>query len=345
MSLRAWVIVAGLMVAGPGQAGDVLTEAFVLPTKGEAPVHSLAFSPDGKTLAAGCSGVPGHVQLWDMATGLAPAVLEAPGLPTAAGDLQTLAYSPDGKSLMALAVSKNNQSRFLTLWDTATGKERVTVKAPAAGFTAAAHLPDGKTLLVGDTAGNVMFRDTGTGKDVAGPRIQHTDTNTPVLSVAVAPAGDLIATGGRDDTARLWTAKGKPLGQIRDFPNNVDQLVFSPDGETLAGCSNGDVLLWDVTRAEVGGRFRARAVQARVAFSPDGKSLAITVSTGKSYDLTLWNLTTGRARAGLTLPAPPSAPVPVVFSPDGKLLAAAPVGASAVRVWRVAGGKGGFQSP
>ena len=85
----------------------------------EGGVHSVAFSPDGKTLAAGYGvrGRGGGVVLWDVAT--RKRLLEDP-LPVKEGYVNSVAFSPDGKTLAAgYGIRVGNISGGVVLWDVA----------------------------------------------------------------------------------------------------------------------------------------------------------------------------------------------------------------------------------
>ncbi|MFD5422242.1 trypsin-like peptidase domain-containing protein [Streptomyces sp. NPDC127069] len=352
------------------EAVESLENAAALPlqrrlTRHTGPVYSVAFSPDGKTLATGSSDET--VRLWDTATGK-----EVHAPLTGTGPVQSVAFSPDGKTLATgsyevqvwdVATGKEVRT-FLTgdtpvqsvvfspdgktlaagsadqtvrLWDPATGKE---VRAPLTGHSGAvysvAFSPDGKTLATGSDHNAVRLWDTATGKEVRAPLTGHTD---PVWSVAFSPDGKTLATGSADQTVRLWDpATGKEVrAPLTGHTNAVYSVAFSPDGKTLAaGSADQTVRLWDpATGKEVRAPLTGHTdtVQS-VAFSPDGKTLA----TG-SYDHTvrLWDTAMGKeVRAPLT--GHTNAVYSVAFSPDGKTLATGSYDHT-VRLWDTATGK------
>ena len=117
-----------------------------------------------------------------------------------------------------------------------------------------------------------------------------------VYSVAFAPDGATVLTGGTDDTARLWNAQtGAEIRRFEGHGSSVYSVAFAPDGATvLTGSGDDTARLWNAqTGAEIrrfeGHRRDGIGVES-VAFSPDGA----TVLTG-SHDGTarLWNAQTG----------------------------------------------------
>src|SRR5262249_44706273 len=96
--------------------------------------ESVAFSPDGKSVAAAICA-PGTVKVWDVSRGDLKATLEHED------GLNTVAFSPDGKML-----ASGGESRTVKLWDLATQKAKATFVGHGHFVYAVAFSPDRKTL-------------------------------------------------------------------------------------------------------------------------------------------------------------------------------------------------------
>jgi RNA polymerase sigma factor (sigma-70 family) len=264
---------------------DVATAKAVttFPAKeGTGRASALAFSPDGRTLAAGSPLAPRTV-LWDTAAGTERLTLPA--------EATALAFSPDGKRLAT------GHFTAIRLWDVATGKELGALRGHACHVHALAFLPDGQTLVSG--AGNdypVRGRINGEIRlwDLTTRRAQvlleSRDTTGRIHGLAVSRDGRRLASAGWDSASvRLWDlSTGKEVAALRPPPSGYpssSSVVFSPDGKTLAAPwrppqnapaedAAAGVLLWDLRTSHAPTLLRGRGPGVTsIAFSRDGETL------------------------------------------------------------------------
>ena len=274
-------------------------------------VASVAFSPDGKTLASGSRD--GTVILWNAQTAKA---IRKP-LTGHTDDVTSIAFSPDGKIL-----ASGSRDTTIILWDVETGALISQLQEHSDDVTSVAFSPDGKILASGSRDITIMLWDVETGA-LTGGLVGHFDY---VTSVAFSPDGKMLASGSKDETITLWdvqtaTSIRPPLTGHIDY---VTSVAFSPDGKTLAsGSRDTTVILWDVETGEPLGQPLKGHVKdvASVAFSPDGKTLA---SSSRDTTIILWDVETGEP-LGQPLRGHVdsifSYVTSVAFSPDGKTLA------------------------
>ena len=306
--------------SSPGQVpvsyrlADTLTD----PRHGPEGVTSVAFRPDGKTLATGDWN--GNIYLWDVSAGTRTGALADPDLN---GDgVTSVVFSPNGKTL---ATGDANGSTYL--WNPVSGTRTAVLTCPGSvEVESLAFSPDGQTLATGDDVNSCLWPvGSGTPTAVLSRHGAVVDT-----TVAFSPDSQTLATGGTDGTTDLWDIGTRTRTAVLTGPANhaagdgVNSLAFSPDGKTLGtGYYNGSIYLWDVatgTRTAVltdPGQPAAGDGVTSVAFGPDGKTLATGDYNGSTI---LWNLAT---RTRITVLADPDGAYvnSVAFSPDGKTLA------------------------
>ena len=248
-------------------------------------VTSIAYSPDGGTLASGATD--GTVKLWT-ATGRFITALK---YDDESWDI-SVAYSPDGETLAS--GSSDGTVRF---WNDEDDEELTTIFASINQKNgdmhrrlAIAFSPDGETLAIGSDVSTVELWDVAKEERVA---ILEGHTSQ-INAIAYSPCGEILASGSGDGTVRLWMiADGENIATIERHTGWVNCLAYSPDGETLAsGYSDGSVRLWPVRVGENIATFLGHADWVTsLAYSPDGKTLA-----SGSWDNTvkLWEVESGK---------------------------------------------------
>jgi WD40 repeat protein len=282
------------------ESGKIVHRMFT----GKWPVHSLIFTPDGKSLI---SGDYDSILIWDTTT---PDTCERVNLPRddkKRPSISTLALAADGKTL-AVATDFRN---LLVLWDLTAKKELRRWEAKV-GW-ALALSPDGKILASTNPDRSLRLWDTATGKELAELK-GHTDT---IWTVAFSPDGKLLASAGDDGTIRLWDpVSGKEQHRFGQHYGHVRSLAFSPDGKTLVSAGS-KIALWDVaTQKDLLPTPGHKDGVFALALSPDGKTLA---STGFDQTLRFWDLSIGREQRRIDVNNMWSGQS--AFSPDGKTVA------------------------
>jgi WD40 repeat protein len=126
-------------------------------------------------------------------------------------------------------------------------------------------------------------------------------------------------------------AAAQAKGVLDGHKGNVRCLEFSPDGQTLAVGSLGEITLWDWSRRRVRTVFRKDKSEVQsLAFSPDAKWLAAGAEDGTT---TIWEVSSGKVRR--TFKIEDQSINSVAFSPDGKVLAA--TGHTHLKLWNLEG--------
>jgi len=202
-------------------------------------VNSVAFSPDGTTLASGSQGTT--ISLWDVGSG--ESIRELNGH---SSSVLSVAFSPDGKTL----ASGSDDETIYGMW----AAERISGNCAAillGSVSSVAFSPDSKTLASGSRDNTIRLWDVSAAFNPrvgSGESIREWELWSAVLSVAFSPDGKTLASGYPNDTIRLWdVGSGKSLRVLSGHSFHVNSVAFSSDGETLAsGSGDNTIRLWDV---------------------------------------------------------------------------------------------------
>ena len=263
------------------------------------------FSPDGKTIAH--RSPDGKMLLWDAGTG-------QPKEGTLIGGkrVRSVLFSPDGKTLARAGIP-------VQLWDVKTGNLRRTLTGHTAHGSLVFSL-DGKVLASASPGddGTLWVWDTETGE------LKHTFTEHTgwIVKIVFSPDSTVLASAAKipDTTVRVWDVKTGEQKQILATYLDHSDLIFSPDGVTLAAKGEeNEWQLWDATTGERKWTLtpKGQNISICVAFSPNGATLA---SANGPFDTTvrLWDVKTGEQKQVLTEHT--QGVHSLAFSPDGTTL-------------------------
>lgn len=312
---------------------------------------AVAFSPDGRTIAAG--GLSGTIHLWDINTG---AEQKLSGHTTL---IQSVVFSSDGQRLASVASYWGNAiPGEVKVWDVITRQELLTLPiakgtnatdisfspdqrsvaiplwnhkvqlvdletkavreliGQGSSIKSVAFSPDGKTVVAGGSNGKIVAWDAATGnftKTLSG----HTGD---VMSLSFHPDGKRLASAGWDHTLRVWDftlpADANPR-VLSDHTGIVNDVEFSPDGTQLASASeDGGIMIWDTKSWKSTATLRGHdSLVQSISFGPTGKTLA---SAARDGYVKVWDLT--RSQLGVTGVGPVGSYRQVAFRVNGARL-------------------------
>jgi WD40 repeat protein len=295
-----------LKKAGGGDKDKALAELVAIfgedrHAQGEKGCHlyTVAFSPDGKTLAFGGAGnavrlidleaKPPCEQTWKQRGSEATVA--------SLGNVASLAFSPDGK---VLACAKGNGS--ILLWDVAAGTELPPLPSPDGGVARIAFSPDGTLLASAGQVNNgavVRIWKVATGQLLF---TSHTPGSWMAWCVAFSPDGKTLAAGLENGEVRLFD-----VDMTREIPGRFGWQVA-----TLAG--HGGKVRW-------------------LGFHPDGRSLVVAGAL-TDHTVCVWDLATRKQRR---LPGHDSEVLTGAWRADGRLLITAGSLDGMVRLWGPSG--------
>ena len=206
-------------------------------------VESMAFSPDGKTLASGSFQ---ELTLWDAEKGEPKKRLTG-----FADRVVAIAYSPDGK-LLATGGGAPAEDGELKIFEADSGKQLTDIKNGHSDTVfAVAFSPDGKLLASGAADKFVKVFEVPGGKLVKSFE-GHTHH---VMGVGWTPDGKKLASCGADNFVKVWDyEKGEKIRDMQGHQKQVTQLVFvGKTQQFLTVSGDSSVRMWN---ADNGGNVR-----------------------------------------------------------------------------------------
>lgn len=267
---------------------------------------SIAVSPDGTRLAAGCGS---QLCVWNTADGALAATYNGGSVVawSPRGDLIATSGVADARATVVLLdAAGGTVVRTLVGHDVANAQDAVGV-----GVTDLAFSPDGSTLASSGHDGSVRLWSVSDGSEVATLETAGDDPD----ALAFSPDGHLLAVAAPESAVEVWSLDSRSkVGTLGSEPQG--DVVWRPDGGVLvtatrAPGAGAGVHSWDpATLLENDDPIQVAAY--RLAFSPDGASLAMTVKG----DPTVVVESPGGTPARLT--GHTDQPRAVAWSPDGR---------------------------
>ena len=193
-------------------------------------VLTLAFNPDGDTIASGSTD--GTIYLWDVASGQHKQTLIGH-----TDYVRSVVFSPNRGTL-----ASGSDDGTIRLWDTAFGEHQQTLTGHTDYVFSIAYSSDGDTLISASLDDTIRLWDT-----ISGAPVQTLNGHTSgVLSVTLSPDGETFASASLDGTVLLWnfSPPTNMYATVSFSPSPVqspaigEQLAFSlsiADGSTVAG--------------------------------------------------------------------------------------------------------------
>ncbi len=240
-------------------------------------VHSIAWAPDGGSLALGA--VDGTLSVWDVGSGEVLARFD-----TETWDVRG-AWAADGARL-----ASGGGDGIVRVWDVRSGETLARFEDSTGQVQCLAWSPDATRLAFGSDNGTICVwqphrPEAPKRADFEGASIQ---------CLAWAPDGVRLAVGTNDGTVRVWDVVSREVISVLVTDDAwVESVAWASNGTRLAaGTENGAVLVWDTASYTLVARSEGRGGFVRaLAWAPNDSRLA----SGDDDGLTgVWNADSGR---------------------------------------------------
>ncbi|MEO0644669.1 MAG: NB-ARC domain-containing protein [Cyanobacteria bacterium J06650_10] len=242
-------------------------------------VISVAFSPDGQTLAAGDTN--GRIHLWNISGGKKLAFWKAH-----TGWIWSVSFSQDNRRIVSCS-----EDGELKIWNAETGQLQQVLKGHSKRLWSVIWHPHKQQLVSGSEDGTVRVWDSETGVCLK----TIVDQEDAIHPVDISPNGRLLASAGATgNDIQIWDYEtGQCLRTLRGHTGGFWTLTFSPDGRTLiSGSVDKTVRIWDVKNGACLKVLEGHTdVLWAVATNQDGRLIA---SGGNDRTVRIWDSATGQ---------------------------------------------------
>ncbi|CAE6486732.1 unnamed protein product, partial [Rhizoctonia solani] len=285
-------------------------------------VHSVAYSPDGTRVAAGCDD--DTVKILNAHDG----TLVVDPLEGHDGTVCSISFSPDGKF-----IASGSFDTTIRVWNAYNG---TLIAGPFEGHTGAvicvAFSPDCTRLISGSHDTSLCIWDVNTGSLVADPRADSTNI---VYAITVSPDGTFVACPSQNNAITLWNLPDMTCSTppFEGHTNAIHCIAFTPDGSRLvSGSDDKTIRIWNTSDGSLAtDPFKGHTdIVFLVAVSPDGTRV---VSGSLDGTVRVWNIDDGILVAG-PYSGHTSFARSVAFSLDGTRVISGSVDET-IRVWNV----------
>ena len=268
---------------------------------------SVAFSPDGNTLAA---AFVTQVVLWNITSGEKIATLSGESAGTTIGynlGVGQISFSPDGKYLATA-----NMDGAPTIWVLGAYQKVISLITEMLPPKGIAYSPDGKSLATGGDEGIVRVWDTRQGTELFSLNLGGI-----IHRVSFSTDGSYLAAASEDGSIKVWDAVTGEIVSTPPRQSGMYDIAFLADGRLATAGQDGTTRVWDpLSGQQVLVLAGPTSTVISVTGSPDGKRIATGAYDGS---LRIWDAAPGREL--ITIQEHDDIVWDVEYSPDGKRIA------------------------
>ena len=276
---------------------------------------SVAFSPDGHTLAA---AFVTQVILWDTTSGEKIATLSGESVGTTIGynlGVGQISFSPDGKYLATA-----NMDGMPAIWELATNRKVISLVAEMLPPKGIDYSPDGRFLATGGDEGIVRVWDAKQGTELL-----TLNLGGIIHRVSFSPDGAYLAAASEDGSIKVWDAVTGEIVSTPPRQSGMYDIAFLADGRLATAGQDGTTRVWDpLSGQQLLVLAGPTSTVISVAGSPDGERIATGAYDGS---LRIWDAAPGREL--LTIQEHNDIVWDVEYSPDGKRIVSVSMGGTA----------------